>query len=156
MQPWIKQAIITYFAIFPHIVGRIQINKYTHNIYAMSDGGSAMKEKKTGMANGECEGRGGRFATLMGCSVIASMRRWQFCEDLKEMRKHVIEISGQRESSFIRGKISAGVWRQELAWSVPQTARKQGGWRRMRKGTVEEAETRSHRGDMRNSAAIDH
>lgn len=47
-------------------MGRIQINKYTHNIYAMSDGGSAMKKKKTGMANGECEGRGGQVCNFNG------------------------------------------------------------------------------------------
>lgn len=37
-------------------MGRIQINKHTDTISAMSDGSGAMENKKAGMGDGESEG----------------------------------------------------------------------------------------------------
>lgn len=47
-------------------MGRVQTNKCIHSIYAMSDGGSAMENSKTGMADGDYAGWEGQVCNCNG------------------------------------------------------------------------------------------
>ena len=45
-------------------MGRIQINKHIATIYAMSDGGSAMENNKSGIGDGESKGWEGQVCNF--------------------------------------------------------------------------------------------